>query len=644
MKRDIVLTGHAHCGKTTLAESMLFVSGAISRKGDVMQGNTVSDFHDDETQRKCSIGASFLRTTHRDHHIQIVDAPGYADFIGEMICGLRAADAAVVVVDALSGVEVGTEAVWEKASELQMPRIIFINKTDKSDTGPEEVIKSVQDQLSKSAVVLDLGSDELVERVAETDDKLTERYLEEGTLPEEEVKRALREGIVRGKIFPVLSGSAQNDAGVKELLDMIVDYMPSPIERPPLRLKNPETQESRELVPSEDGPFSGFIFKSLFDPHIGQLSLMRVISGRLSPNSGCYNATANSKEHIGTINLLQGKEQTTVPEASCGDIIALPKLKNTHVSDFLVTQNDHYLMDAIRFPEPSISASIKPKTRADEEKISTSLEKLCEEDKTFRVNRDQETKELIISGIGDLHLKVVLDRMKKRYNVDVELGTPRVSYRETISKSARARHKYKKQSGGRGQYGDVDLEVEPLGEGEGEFEFVNQIFGGAIPRNFIPSVEKGVRKAVSEGVLTGSTIINVRVRLVDGSFHTVDSSDMAFQIAGAMALKDAVRAAGPVLLEPMMKAKIVVPDEFIGAISGDISSRRGKIMGTEVKGKNEVIEALVPLAEMFKYATDLRSMTQGRGSYTMSFSHYEQCPSRVADQVIAQRKQQEENG
>ncbi len=641
-KRNIVFVGHAHSGKTSLTESLLYVGGAISRKGDVMQGNTVSDFHEDEIERKCSIDASYLKINYNAHQIQIIDTPGYADFIGETVCGLRAADAAVVVIDGVNGVEVGTEDAWQRAEELQMPRIVFINKTDKPEFKLEEIIASIQDQLSANAVVIDTVQETLIEKVAESDDKLLERYLEEGSLPPEEVAKALRSAIISAKIFPIFMGSALTDKGIKELLDAIITYMPSPLDRPEIRLRHLSTQETKTMAPSEDGAFTGFVFKSVFDPHIGQLSLVRVLSGTLNPNSDVFNINTSAKEHIGIINMLQGKEQISVPVATCGDIVAIPKLKNTHVGDLLSSQKGEYVLEPMVFPEPAISASIKPKTRADEEKISVSLEKLCEEDRTFRVNRDTETKELIISGVGDLHLKVVLERMKKRYHVEVDLGTPRVAYREAITKSARKRHKYKKQSGGRGQYGDVDLEVEPLPRDGEPFEFVNKIFGGAIPRNYIPSVEKGVRKAISEGVLTGSPIINIRVTVVDGSYHPVDSSDMAFQIAAAMALKEAVKAAHPVLLEPMMKVRVVVPDEYIGAISGDISSRRGRIMGTEAKGKNQIIEAMVPLAEMFKYATDLRSLTQGRGSYTMSFSHYEQCPSKVAEHVIEQRRREQQ--
>ncbi len=640
-KRNIVLVGHAHCGKTTLAESLLHTCGAVSRKGDVMQGNTVSDFYDDEIERKISINASYLKATHHGHPIQLIDTPGYSDFIGECVGALRAVDGAVLVVDAVNGIEVGTEDMWERLTKLAMPTVIFISKTDKSEAKLEETIKAIKDQLSIHANRVDFASSEFMESVAESDDKLLEKYLEAGTLSENEMKDALGKAIRAGKFFPIISGSAAKDEGIKDLLDAVVSYLPSPIERQPFKIKEPGAEEYKELAPAVDGPFLGFVFKSLFDPHLGQLSLMRVVRGTLTANSDAYNVNKSSKERVSTMSILQGKEQTSLDKAQCGDIVAMAKLKTTHVNDTLCDAKEKVVMPPIVFPEPSISASIKPKTRSDEDKIGETLHRLCEEDHTVRLHRDSETKEMIISGIGDLHLKIILDRMKQRYHVDVELGRPKVSYRETITKPARARHKYKKQSGGRGQYGDVDIEIAPLPRDGEEYEFVNKIFGGAIPKNYIPSAEKGIKQAITQGVLAGYPIINIQVKLVDGSYHEVDSSDMAFQIAGAMALKDAVKLASPVLLEPIMDVSVVVPDDFIGQISGDVSSRRGRIMGSEAKGKNQVIKAQVPLAEMFTYANDLRSLTGGRGGYSMKFSHYDPAPAKVTQQVIEKRKQQE---
>ena len=641
LKRNVILAGHAHSGKTSMVESMLFLSGATSRKGDVMQGTTVSDFNEDERDRKISINASFLKTTFNKHQIQIIDTPGYMDFVGETVAALSVADAAIVVVDAVNGVEVGTEDIWQRLDVLNLPRIVFINKTDKEEAKLEATIASIREELSNKAAVIDLNSSELMEAVAESDDQLLEKYLEAGSLTPDEVKGALRKSVLDGKLFPILSGSATSDKGIKELLEAIIEYLPNCLERVPFQGKDPSSKEDKTIAMSVDDPFVGFVFKSMFDPHLGNVSIMRILRGRISPNMDCLNVTNGGKEKIGMINILQGKEQSTLPQADCGDIVAIPKLKNTHTSHTLTDPKNTVLINPIEFPEPSISASIKPKTRSDEEKISASLHRLCEEDLTFKVNRNAETKELIVSGIGDLHLKILLERMKDRYRVDVEMGTPKVTYRETITKAARHRYKYKKQSGGRGQYGDVDLEVAPLPLNETEYEFVNKIFGGAIPRNYIPSVEKGVKHTIADGVLANYPIHHIRVTVVDGSYHDVDSSDMAFQIAGSMALKEAIKQARPVLLEPIMEVSVVVPDDFIGPISGDISSRRGRIMGSEAKGKKQVIKAHVPLSEMFSYATDLRSMTQGRGSYTMKLSHYEQAPEKITQQVIAQQQKKD---
>ncbi|HPN55721.1 MAG TPA: elongation factor G [Candidatus Omnitrophota bacterium] len=642
LKRNLTLVGHAQSGKTTLAESILFFCKATTRKGDVMQGSTVSDYNEDEQDRKISINASFLKADHKGHQIQMIDTPGYMDFVGETVAALRATDAAILVVDAVNGVEVGTEDVWDRLNEMGLPRIIFINKIDKGEAKSDTVIAAIQEQLSNKAVKVDLESSDFIEAIAESDDKLLEKYLETGALSPEDIKRVLRQAVVQAKIFPIICGSALNDTGVEALLDAVVAYLPSPLERPALKAKMADSEEEKELVPEEEGTFSGFVFKSLFDPHLGQLSLMRVVSGTLLANTDYYNSNRKSKEHISTISLLQGKEQIKIPQANCGDIVALPKLKNSHVSDSLSSSNAHVVFHPITFPAPSLSASIKPKTRADEEKISTCLTRMCEEDHTLQVERDTETKEMLISGMGDLHLKIILDRMKSRYNLEVDLGTPKIRYRETITKTARYRYKYKKQSGGRGQYGDVDLEVAPLPRDGEEYEFVNKIFGGAIPKNYIPSVEKGVKQTIEEGALSKSPIINIQVSLMDGSFHAVDSSDMAFQIAGAMALKEAVKQAGPILLEPIMEVTIVIPSDFIGQISGDISSRRGRILGEEPKGKHEAIIAHIPQSEMFKYATDLRSMTGGRGTYAMTFSHYEQAPAKITDRVVEERNKQDE--
>jgi elongation factor G len=640
LKRDIALVGHAHSGKTTLAESMLFVSGMTTRKGEVQKGNTVSDFSEDEIDRQTSIHDGLLRINYNNHQIQIIDTPGYLDFIGETICALQAVDSAMVVVDAAHGVEIGTEEIWQRLSALSLPRIIFINKTDKEEANIDETVRSIQDQLSAKARIVDFNDSGFIEAVAETNDQLIEKYLEAGSLEPDEIKAALHKAVLDGNFFPIFSGSALKDEGIKELLEAILVYMPCPLEHETYQAHVPHSSDIKEITASEQGPLAGFVFKSIFDPHLGQLSLARIISGKMRTGDSFFNVTQGSRETIGSINMLQGKEQIGVSEASCGDIVAIPKLKNTHVCDTLCTDKELFVFDPITFPEPSFSASVKPRTRSDEEKISSCLHRLCEEDQTFKIHRDNDTKELIISGVGDLHLKVMVDRMRSRYHVDVDLGTPRVSYRETIMKKGQARHRYKKQSGGRGQYGDVELEVAPLPRDGAPFEFVDKIFGGAIPKNFIPSIEKGVLKAMQEGVVAGYPMMNVRVTVLDGSYHDVDSSDMAFQIAGAMAFKEAIKLASPVILEPIMETAINVPDEFVGQVTKDVSSRRGRIMGSEARGKKQVIKALMPLSEMFKYSTDLRSATAGRGSFTMKFSTYERACEKVTAQVIAQRQRE----
>jgi elongation factor G len=636
-KRNFILLGHAHSGKTMLAESMLFLCKATSRKGKIEDGTTVSDYSFDEIERKNSINLSLLFCDYKGVRIQIVDTPGYADFFGELIQGVRAADAAVIVVDASSGVQVGTERAWQMAEESNLPCIIFINKTDKENTDAQKTLSEIKEALSKRAVMLEsLDSADLMEAVAESDDKLLEKYLEGNKLSQEELASGLTQAVIRRKVFPVLAGSALTDKGIQQLLDAVISYLPNPAERQKILASDPLKPGNKKDLPfSTDGPFSAFVFKNISDPYVGQLTLLRVFSGNLASNTGFYNINKKTKERIGQIYLLQGKEERAIDVASCGDIIALAKLKGTALSDSLSGDKEQFLFEPVAFPEPAISESVKPKTREDEEKISDALHKLAAEDPTFKVSHDPATKELIISGLGDQHLSVMVGRLKKRFNVDVELGIPKVSYKETITKSLKMQGKFKRQSGGRGQYGDVWIEVQPLERSKG-FEFVDKVFGGAIPRNFIPSAEKGIRQACLEGAVAGYPIEDIRVILYDGSYHEVDSSDMAFQIAGGMALRKAVMEAGPVLLEPIMDVEIIIPEDSLGAISGDINSRRGRVMGMDIKGKSQIVKAQIPLAEMFKYANDLRSITGGRGSYTMRFSHYEEVPHKVSSGIISQ--------
>jgi elongation factor G len=645
-KRNFILLGHAQAGKTTLSEGLLYFCKATNRKGTVSDGTSVSDYSFDEIERKSSISSSFLYCDYKDTRIQIIDAPGYADFFGEAICGIRAVDSAVIVVDATSGVEVGTERAWQLLDDANLPCTIFINKLDKEGAGVNNVLSDIKTRLSKKAVVIEsLDSPDLVEIIAESDDKLLEKYLEGTKLSAEELKVGLRGAIIKRKVFPVLAGSALTDKGIVELLEVVVNYLPNPLERPKIETTDPLNPENKkEIVFKEDGLFSAFVFKSISDPYVGQLTLMRVFSGALLSNTGFYNVNKKTKERIGQVYILQGKEQKLADSATCGDIVAIAKLKETVTNDSLSDEKEQVLFEPIVFPEPAISASVKPKSRQDEDRISGALAKLAAEDPTFKITRDQQTKELIISGLGDLHLDVMVGRLKKRFNVEVELGTPKVSYKETITKNTKVQGKYKRQSGGRGQYGDVWIEIQPLERGKG-FEFVDKVFGGAIPKNFIPSVEKGVLQAMSEGAIAGYPIVDMRVTLCDGSYHEVDSSDMAFQIAGAMALRKAVLEAQPVLLEPIMDVEVVIPDEYLGAISGDLNSRRGRILGMDVKGKLQMVKASAPLAEMFKYANDLRSLTGGRGMYTMRFSHYEEVPHKITSTIVSQyqaSKKQEE--
>ncbi len=651
-KRVFCLCGHAQSGKTTLSEAILFKCGAISRFGKVEEGTTVSDYEEDEKERKSSINLAILEARYKGNLLQFVDTPGYLDFVGEVISGIRASDFVIIVVDASSGVEVGTEKAWELARKEGLPCLFFVNKLDKENTDFEKTVEEIRETLTKKATSFCIWENnstssllankekdptsysKIVEIVAETDDVLLEKYLDKGMLEDNEVKDALKKAIVSGQIFPVIGGIASEGIGVDVLLDLIVEVMP---DTSSIKRKVKTSDGELEVSPSLDGPFCAQVFKTIIDPYVGQLNIFRIFSGTLSSNSEVFNATQKTKEKVGQLYTLLGKQQNPQEVVGAGEIAAVAKLKDTKTQDTLCSPSFTGEFPPIEFPEPVFSASVKPKTRQDEEKISTALSRLTSEDPTFTVSRDPQTKELIISGMGELHLNVIIERMKRKYGANVELGTPKVPYKETITKSVKVQGKYKKQTGGRGQYGDVWIEVEPLERGK-EFEFIDKIVGGAIPRNFIPSVEKGIRKAMEEGILAGFPVTDIKVTLYDGSYHPVDSSDIAFQIAGSMALKKALEQAGSVLLEPIMNVEITVPEEFMGQITGDINARRGRVLGMEMKGKNQVIKAQIPLAEMFKYASDLRSVTGGRGTYTMSFSHYEIVPTRIAQTIIERNK------
>jgi len=663
--RNVLLISHAGSGKTSTGEAILFNAGATTRLGKVIEGNTISDYNQDEKERKVSINASLIHATVDGTHINLIDTPGYADFIGDLISGLRASDSAVLVVNATGGVEVGTDKGWKRLDENNLPRAIFINKLDKENADFFKTLEALKEKLSKKCGVItfpvgkeasfksvanlvtmegfDGLSDEektkaklhkeaLIEIIAEGDDKLLEKYLETGDLSPDEITGGLRKSVISGNLIPVYCGSAVKNIGVKELAGGIVSYMPSPQDRLPRDGKDSKGEDVQRK-PDQGEPFSAQVFKTILDPYVGQLTIFRVFSGKLASNTSFYNATKAAKERIGQIYYIQGKEQKGVESVTAGDIAAVTKLKNTETADTICDEKAQIIYPPIAFPEPAISRSVKPKTRNDEEKISGALHKITSEDPSFKVSIDAQTKELLASGVGDLHIEAMVNRIKERFHVSVELGTPKVAYKETIKKTAKVQGKYKKQSGGRGQYGDVWIALEPM-ERSGGFEFVNKIVGGAIPRNYIPAVEKGIKNAMNEGLTAGYPVVDVKVTLYDGSYHEVDSSDMAFQIAGAMAFRKAGMEASPIMLEPIMDVEITVPDEYMGDITGNINSRRGRIMGMGIS----MVQAQVPLAEMFKYATELRSMTHGRGSYSMKFSHYEEIPAKIASTIVAQSK------
>ncbi len=655
--RNVIFVSHSGSGKTSLIEALLFDSKMTTRLGKISEGNTHSDYNSDEIERKISISSKFLHLIWKNTRVHILDTPGYADFVGDVIAPMRAADAAVLIVETVHGIEVGTERVWGLLEDSAIPRIIFLNKLDKENASFENTLEAIRERFGRQCVALNCPvgeqlsfksvenvlakggklKEDLLDAVVETDDSLTEKYLEGKELSPDEITKALKAACISGKIVPVFCGSAVQNIGVQELLDGIVDLLPSPADRQAVEGVNPKTKEAVSRSPVEDGPFSAFIFKDIFDPYVGHLTLFRVYSGAVESNSGFYNSSRDLKERIGQIYILQGKEQIPVQKAAAGDIAAVAKLKDTHNNDTVCDDKNPVVFTPTGFPEPCISNSVKPKTRQDEEKIMAALTRLVSEDPTFRISRDEQTHELVISGMGDLHLDVMLDRMKKRFGVEVEVGVPKVPYKETIKKTVKVQGKFKRQSGGRGQYGDCWLELEPLPHGKA-FEFVDKVVGGAIPRQYIPSVEKGVKDAMTKGFLAGYPVVDVRVTVYDGSFHEVDSSDMAFQIAGSMAFKNGQEQASPVLLEPVMSVEIIVPNDYLGQITGDINSRRGRIMGIEGRGKQEYVKALIPLAEMFKYATELRSMTGGRGSYSMKFDHYEEVPAKITQGIVAGAK------
>ncbi|MDP9329700.1 MAG: elongation factor G [Actinomycetota bacterium] len=682
--RNVLLVGHGGSGKTTLLEAMLFTSGAITRMGTVEDGNTVSDHDPDEQRKGISVSLSIAPVEWHGVKINVLDAPGYADFIGDLRSAIRAADGVIVVVSAVDGVEVQTEAAWELAVEADLPRAIFVNKLDRErssfdDTlaqlvssfgnqvaplelpiGAEHEFRGIADLQHEKAdlypsgpiaeegewpddlhAIADPAREKLMEAVAESDDELIEKYLEEGSIGEEEIISGVKAGFASARLAPVVCGSAAKAIGVDRLLDFIAEEFPSPLDRVPVEVTK-KNGDVEERSPDAAGPTTGSVFKTVSDPFVGHITMFRVFSGKIRPDSTIYNATQGTDERIGQLFALRGKEHDSVSEVAAGDIGAVAKLAHTHTGDTLSGKDDPVQLPPIELPEPLLAYAIEPKTKGDEDKLSTGLARLREEDPTFRVARSDETHETVMYGMGEAHLEVMTERLKRKYGVEVISHPAKIAYRETIKTKAKGLGRHVKQTGGHGQYAVCNIEIEPLKRGEG-FVYEDKIFGGAIPASFIPSIEKGIVRTMSDGVISGNRMVDVKVTLVDGKFHPVDSSDMAFQIAGSLALKEAVEAAGVVLLEPIVELDVVVPDSYTGDIMGDLNSKRGKILGMDqLGGAKQRIRAMVPQAEVARYVIDLRSMTGGRGAFAMSFDHYEQLPTHLAQKVIAEYQAQRE--
>jgi elongation factor G len=695
--RDFGIIAHIDAGKTTVSERILYYTGITHKIGEVHEGEAVMDWMVQERERGITITAAattcFWTQTYKPEHgkaageyrFNLIDTPGHIDFTVEVKRSLRVLDGAVVVFDGVSGVEPQSETNWRYADEYKVPRLCFINKLDRLGASFDNSLASIKERLTSNAVpiqlnigledqfegVIDLirmkalrfegerGENikeseipaalmerakamraEMVEKAAEQDDALMEKYLAGQELTEDEIRLGLRQGTLEYKLVPVLCGSALHNKGVQLLLDAVVDYLPSPkdiTKNKPIKGVHPKTNEEVVREPSDIEPFTALAFKIAADPFVGSLVYFRVYAGTLKRGSYVYNVTKEEQERVGRILRMHANQREEVDEVYAGDIAALVGMKNTTTGDTLCDESHQVLLEKIIVPEPVISMKVEPKTKADQDKMGLVLRKLQDEDPTFKVKTDEETLETIIAGMGELHLDVLVDRMKREFNVEVNVGRPQVAYKETVQNLAQAEGKYIRQSGGRGQYGHVYLKVEPLERGQG-FEFANMIKGGVIPQEYIPAVEKGVREALDKGILAGFPVVDLKVTLYDGSFHEVDSSEMAFKIAGSMAIQDAARKGNLVLLEPIMKIEVVIPDKFLGDVSGDLSSKRARIEQMGERGKMKAIDAMVPLSEMFGYATKLRSMTEGRGVFTMEFDHYEEVPKFVAEQVIAGKK------
>jgi elongation factor G len=681
--RNVAVIAHGGAGKTALVEAMLFDSGSIDRMGNVEDGTTVTDHEPEEIARKITITSSPAFCNWNGYRINLMDTPGFINFLEDTRGCLRAVDGAVVIVSAISGVKAETQKIWKYASEFEIPRIIFVNKMDKDNANFPRAVGEVEKAFDTEALPLqlpigsgdsfrgivdlikmkaftfsggkpqeaDMPSDmseeiqeyrkKLIEKIAESDDDLLERYLEGDTLKDDEIVKGIKEGSLTKKFIPVTCGSATANISIPQLLDTIILCLPSPEEMArisPVKGKNPKDGKEVERKPSPAEPLSAYVFKTIADPFAGRLSIFRVYSGSLKADSNVLNTSSGAKERIGQVFYLMGKKQISAQVIGPGEIGVVAKLKETYTGDTLTDEANPILFEKVKFSDPIISYAIAPKSKGDEDKVGTGLHRILEEDPTLKFQRDEETKEMLLSGMGQVHLEVTLDRLKRKFGVEVLMKTPKVPYRETIKVASKAQGRYKKQSGGRGQYGDCWLAIEPLPRGGG-YEFADKIVGGVIPQQYRPAVEKGVVETMKEGVIAGYPLVDVRVSLYDGSYHTVDSSEMAFKIAGSMALRKAVQDAKPILLEPVMKIEVTTPDDTLGSVIGDLNSKRGRVQGVEPQaGGNQKINALVPMSEMLTYANQLTSLTSGRGLYSMEFSHYEELPSHLTQKIIADRE------
>lgn len=679
--RNVGLFGHGGHGKTTLAEAMLYKSGAVSRVGRVDDGTSVSDYDPEETRRHISVQLSLLPLEWHGLKINVIDTPGYADFLGEVVAGMHVADSAIVVFEAVSGVEVGAERAWTYAAQRGLPRLVVIGKMDRENADFDRALEHVRGRFGNRIVPIQLpiGSQDkfrgivdlvtmrayigpdnteedipadlrdaaeaaretLIEAAAEGDDDLLNKYLEGNSLTDDEIRRGLREGTLHGSVFPVLCTAALANTAVQPILDAIEHFLPSPLDLPAISVQD-ENEQARELRPNDNGPLAALIFKSTADPYVGKLSFFRVYSGVLHSDSHVWNTTRGREERIGQLFVVRGKSEEPTTQLGPGDLGAVAKLQHAGVGDTLSSREHPLKLEPIHFPEPMYTMAIQPKTKADLDKLSTALARLVEEDPTIRVHKDPDTGETLVEGIGESHIDIAAERMHRKFGVEVTLSQPRVPFKETVHGTSKAEYKHKKQTGGHGQYGHVFLEIEPLARGSG-FEFAERVVGGAVPKNYIPAVEKGVRESLAEGVLAGYPVVDVKVTLFDGSYHPVDSSEMAFKIAASQAFRKAIEQAQPVLLEPLVDLTVTVPEQYVGDVMGDLNTRRAHVHGMFPQDDKSVIEAQVPVAELQRYATELRSLTQGRGTYSVKFSQYEEVPSHVAQMIAAAAKDERAN-